>query len=233
MPRSWLSSRSGEAEWMDEPGRDPVELRAAFRDMERLTTLTAGHAPTLRWLDGLVARTGARSLSILDVGAGGGGMLRRIARWGERRGVALELTGIDLCPVAAALAQEQGTPGRWITGDVFALDEGQRYDVVVSALMTHHLADADVVRFLRWMDGRATLGWLASDIHRHAIPWFGLWAGTRVLRLAPMVVNDATVSVARAFTGADWRRLVAQAGVPARIAWQFPFRWAVSSDRRC
>jgi 2-polyprenyl-3-methyl-5-hydroxy-6-metoxy-1,4-benzoquinol methylase len=214
---------------MDEAGRDPAELRAAFRDIDRLNRLTFGYAPTLRWLDRLVARTGQRSLSVLDVGAGGGEMLRRIARWGAARGVALDLTGVDLSPVAEEVAREAGTPGRWITGNVFELPEEQRYDVILSALLAHHLTDTDLVRFLRWMDARAG-HWLISDIHRHAIPWYGLWAGTRLLRLHPMVVNDATVSVARAFSGADWRRLVAEAGVPTRIAWQFPFRWAVSSD---
>ncbi len=45
-----------------------------------------------------------------------------------------------------------------------------------------------------------------------------------------MVVHDSTVSVARAFTRADWRRLAAEAGIAPRVAWQFPFRWAVSRD---
>jgi hypothetical protein len=53
------------------------------------------------------------------------------------------------------------------TGDVFALDPARRFDVVVSALFTHHLDDAQLVRFLRWMQATARLGWFVNDLHRH------------------------------------------------------------------
>jgi len=77
------------------------------------------------------------------------------------------------------------------------------------------------------MEARATRGWLISDLHRHWLPWSVVWCGVRALRMAPMVVHDSTVSVARGFTRAEWERLVAEAGVPARIRWAFPFRWLV------
>ncbi|HYF07559.1 MAG TPA: methyltransferase domain-containing protein, partial [Acetobacteraceae bacterium] len=204
----WLAARSTQSEWMDDAAQTEEAFRAALRDLEWLTLISRGYAPTLGWLDRLVQRTGASRLSVLDVGAGGGDMLRRIAAWGERRGIALDLAGLDLSPAAGRAAEAAGTPGRWITADLFELPEAERFDVVVSALFTHHLPDPQLVRFLQWMDRRARLGWLVSDLHRHWIPWVGLWAGTRLLRLDPMVVHDSTISVARACTRADWERLL-------------------------
>lgn len=231
MPGIWLSARGAEAEWMDDAGQTESAFRAALRDLEFLNRVTFGYRPTLNWLDALVARTGATTLSVLDVGAGGGDTLRAIARWGARRGIALELTGLDRSPAALAAARHMGTPGQWITTDVFDLPPEARFDVVISSLFAHHLNDAELVRFLRWMQTHATQGWMINDIHRHAISWCGLWAGTRLLRLDPMVVHDSTVSVARAFKRDDWRRLAREAGVAARVEWQMPFRWAVSSER--
>jgi 2-polyprenyl-3-methyl-5-hydroxy-6-metoxy-1,4-benzoquinol methylase len=231
MAAAWLSARSAEPEWMDDAAQTEPAFRAALRDLEFLNRITLGYRPTLNWLDALVARTGAASLSVLDVGAGGGDTLRQIARWGARRGVALDLTGLDRSPAAEAAAREKGTPGAWITADLFDLAPDARFDVVISSLFAHHLDDAELVRFLRWMQVHGRHGWMINDIHRHAIPWCALWAGTRLLRLDPMVVHDATVSVARAFRREDWRRLAREAGVAARISWQMPFRWAVSSDR--
>lgn len=213
---------------MDDPGHGEAGFRGALRDLAFLTRISFGYRPTLRWLDEQVARTGATRLSVMDVGAGSGDMLRRIAIWGAARGIALDLTGLDRCPAAAEAARAAGTPGAWITADLFDLPADARFDVVVSALFAHHLADTDVVRFVRWMDGHARHGWLISDLHRHAAPWWGLWAGTRLLQLHPMVVHDSTVSVARAFTRADWHRIAAEAGVAFRVTWRFPFRWAVS-----
>lgn len=224
----WLRARSTVAEWMDDPEQTDAAFHSALRDLAFLNRLTIGYRPTLRWLDRLVARTGATRLSLLDVGAGGGDMLRHIARWGDARGVMLELTGLDRSPAAATAARAAGTPGDWITADLFDLPAAARFDVVVSALFAHHLRDDEMVRFLRWLQIHARLGWLISDIHRHAIPWCALWAGTRLLRLHPMVVHDSTASVARAFTRTDWYHLAQAAGVEARVSWQFPFRWAAS-----
>lgn len=228
---SWLATRSDAPEWMDEPTQTETAFRTALRDLEFLNQISFGYRPTLRWLDALVARTGVKSLSVLDVGAGGGDMLRRIAGWGAARGIALELTGLDRSPAAEAAARAAGTPGQWITSDLFDLPDDARFDVVISALFGHHLPDAELVRFLPWMERHARHGWMINDLHRHAIPWCALWIGTRAMRLDPMVVNDSTISVARGFTRADWRRISAEAGVASRIAWQLPFRWAVSSAR--
>ncbi len=230
MSAGWLQARSTQAEWMDDPAQGEAAFRSALRDLELLNRITFGYRPTLRWLDRLVARTGVTRLSVLDVGAGGGDMLRRVARWGAARGITLELTGLDRSPAAAIAARDADTPGTWLTADLFDLSAEARFDAVVSSLFVHHLTDDDLVRFLRWMDRHARCGWLISDIHRHAIPWCALWAGTRLLRLDPMVVHDSTVSVARAFTQANWQQLVDDAGVAPRITWHFPFRWAVSQE---
>jgi hypothetical protein len=49
-----------------------------------------------------------------------------------------------------------------------------------------------------------------------------------------MVQHDGPISVARSFTAADWRRLIAEAGIQQeriRINRYFPFRLCVASER--
>jgi hypothetical protein len=41
------------------------------------------------------------------------------------------------------------------TGDVFALQPERPVDFVVSSLFTHHLRDAEIVKFIRWMEGHS------------------------------------------------------------------------------
>ncbi len=61
---------------------------------------------------------GTRPWRILDVGYGAGDMLARIADWGARRGVALDLAGVDLNPKSEAVAAVRlGERARLITGD--------------------------------------------------------------------------------------------------------------------
>jgi SAM-dependent methyltransferase len=227
-----LRVRSSAPEIMDDAAQDFAAFSSALRDLERINRMSLAYRPTLRWLDALARRTGARRMSVLDVGAGGGDMLARIADWGVRRGVAVELAALDRSPHAAAHARARhpGLSVRWITADLFDLDPAERFDAVACALFTHHLDDDSLVRFLRWMRARARLGWLISDLHRHPLPWATVWAGVRLLRMDPMVVHDSTVSIARGFSRADWEGLVARAGVRAELRWAFPFRWTVSGE---
>jgi 2-polyprenyl-3-methyl-5-hydroxy-6-metoxy-1,4-benzoquinol methylase len=217
-----------DAEIMDDPGQSEADFRAALDGLQTLNRITLAYPPLLAFLDRLVREDGVTSLSVLDVGAGGGDTLRAVARWGEERGVALDLWGLDRSPWAERHAWERGTPARWITSDLFDLPAERRFDVVVCSLFAHHLEDAALVRFLRWLPAHAMRRWLILDLHRHRIPWAAVWLGTRLMRMHPMVSHDGPVSIMRGFTRADWRHLVEEAGVPAEIRWVLPFRWAVS-----
>jgi 2-polyprenyl-3-methyl-5-hydroxy-6-metoxy-1,4-benzoquinol methylase len=226
-----LRARSDRDEWMDDAAATEAAFASALRDLARINRMSLAYRPTLRFLDRLAARTGGRALSVLDVGAGGGDMLRAVAAWGAWRGVELDLAGLDRSPWAARAAAAAGTPGRWITADLFDLDPAERFDVVLCSLFAHHLRDPELVRFLRWLEGRARLGWLISDLHRHWLPYGFVWGAVRLLRMDPMVVHDSTVSIARGFSRADWDRLLAEAGVAAEVRWAFPFRWQVGAIR--
>jgi 2-polyprenyl-3-methyl-5-hydroxy-6-metoxy-1,4-benzoquinol methylase len=227
-----LRQRSAADEIMDDASVTEAEFSSALTDLERINRMSLAYRPVLRWLDRVVAANGgARRLSVLDVGAGGGDMLQAVAAWGEKRGVALDLAGLDRSPWAGRHAAGRGRPGRWITADLFDLDEGERFDVVLCSLFAHHLPHPVLVRFLRWLDARAGRGWLISDLHRHPVPWAVVWAGVRLLRMDPMVVHDSTVSIARGFARSDWEKALREAGVAAEVRWAFPFRWQVGAIR--
>ncbi|MGI4811573.1 MAG: hypothetical protein ACRYF2_26155, partial [Janthinobacterium lividum] len=110
--------------------------------------------------------------------------------------------------------------------DVFDEAPGS-VDVIVSSLFTHHLSDAEVVRFLQWMERTARVGWFVNDLHRHPLAYHGFKALSGVARWHPMVRHDGPVSVSRAFTRRDWTRLLDQAGLQARVRWHLPFRYCV------
>ena len=86
-------------------------------------------------LAGARRRPGLRSFSLLDVACGHGDVLRRIHRWAERHGIAVQLDGIDLNPWATRAAREatQSAPITYRTGDVFAIDAGRSRSTSSSA----------------------------------------------------------------------------------------------------
>jgi len=226
-----FATRSTEDEWMDDANAGEPEFALALEQLGTINRLTFAFRPVISWLDRLVKQTGATQLSILDVGCGGGQMLTAIDAWARKRGIAVTLAGLDHSPWAARYAEAHNVPARMITADLFALDPNERFDVILCNLFTHHLRDPQMVAFFRWCEARAGRGWLVSDLHRHWLPWGVVWVGFRIMRFSPMIIHDATVSIARSFTRAELEQLLAEAGVAAEVRWVFPFRWNVSVVR--
>jgi hypothetical protein len=175
-----------------------------------------------------------KSFRLLDVGFGDGDMLRRIARWAARRGLAAELTGIDLNArsVAAAEAMTRAdVPIRYLSGDYADL-AGEPFDFVISSLVAHHMSHAHLLAYVRFMDSESRVGWFVNDLHRHgfafvSFPWLASAMGWhRIVRL------DGATSIARSYRPHEWPPILAEADVEgARVRRRFPFRLCVEKIR--
>ena len=201
-------------ELMDEPCSRDV-LRHCLRDLARVNRWFLAYRPTLHWLDSLRLPNN-RPVHILDVGCGYGDSLRRIERWAGERNLPVALTGCDLNPDTIAIARE-ASPSRsrirWVASDVFSLEWDEPVDIVVSSLMTHHLSEGEIIRFLGWMESTARVGWFINDLSRASIPYQLFKAFSKLANLHPFVQHDGPVSIARAFVPNDWRRMCAAAGL--------------------
>lgn len=225
--------RSTQSELMDSTVASFEEFHDCLGELETINRWTFAYPPTLNWLR-RIEKKAHGPITILDIGSGGGDMLRRIYR---RFGPAMALTGVDINPWSKQAAELQTSPDALIhyeTCDIFSFDSARRAQVIISALFTHHLSDEQLVAFLRWMEQHATLGWFINDLHRHPLPYYFIRWATRLLSNNRLIRHDAAVSVARAFTRADWERLLGQAGIPpeqVRIRWMLPFRYCVERQK--
>jgi len=191
------------------------DFRGCLRSLEQVNRWLLGYRPTLSWL-GRLPHELRDPVRIVDVGSGGGDFLRQIAGWARRRGIAVQLTGVDLNPYAARAAAES-TPKElgiaWLTGDALVYRPEQPVDIVVNSLMAHHLEDEEIVILIRWMEATAQLGWFVNDLKRSELSttMFG-WAA-RAAGWHRFVRHDGPVSFRRAFREDDWLRLLAAAEV--------------------
>ena len=231
-----LTQRSHEPEWMDTETVTPADFAACLADLAVVNTVTLARPPTVAFMRRVVrGLPPGAPLRVLDVGYGEGDMLRRIHRWGTRRSLRLELSGLDLNPWSAPAARA-ATPAdmdiEYRTGDLFDLPPGG-YDVVLSSLFTHHLGDEEVVRYLRWMEASAARGWFVNDLHRHWIAYHGFRALSTVAGWHRFVRHDGPLSVARSFRRVEWHALLRQADLDgvAEVRWHVPFRFCVGRVR--
>jgi SAM-dependent methyltransferase len=228
-----LTTRVRQDEQMDDPGLDPAVYDAVLHDLARVNRWTFTHHATLAFLR--KAAVGMPAFRLLDVGFGQGDMLRAVAAWARRRGIAVDLVGVDLNPKSAAAAgavTPAGMPIDYRTGDYADLDGP--FDFIVSSLVAHHMTDDQLDTFLRFMEAEATRGWLVNDLHRLVFPYYGFGLLARLIGAHRIVREDGQVSIARSFRRADWQAIFARAGLPegvAQIVRRFPFRLCVERLR--
>ncbi|HEY8159756.1 MAG TPA: methyltransferase domain-containing protein [Methylobacter sp.] len=233
-----FNQRSAESELMDNEPVSFAEFYACLRQLRIINFFTLAYTPTLRWFGHLYKQGQLEDGStVLDVGSGYGDMLRCLSNWAAARRLRLHLIGVDLNPLSKLSAERATSQSHgidFITDNVFSFAPEQKIDYIISSLFTHHLTDQQLVEFIRWMDHRACLGWLINDLHRHPIPYYFIKSIVRLLSRNRLIRHDAPVSVARAFTVPDLKRLLETAGIPAHrvsIRWCFPFRYAVTCSR--
>ena len=232
-----LSRRSTESEWLDGADASPEELALVLRDLARFNGAMLGHWPVIDWLR--CATKDARkeeALTLIDVGCGYGDLLRSIRRWACKRGLTIKLIGLDLNRDTIRIAQtvtDHADEIDYRVMDIFDFEPAQPIDFVVSSLLTHHMSDDLIVKFLRWMEQAARKGWMIYDLQRHAVPFHFIGLMGKLTRLHPLVIHDGRISVARSLTRAEWLARVREAGIAreaVRLRW-FLFRFAIGRVR--
>jgi SAM-dependent methyltransferase len=228
-----LKTRSTAREVMDDEDLDEVTYQTCLADLAAINRLTRTHAATLRWLAGATKNLPPeQNIAILDVAYGQGDLLRAIAAWAQKTGRVVTLSGIDLNPRSAITARAFTPPGQNIayhTGDVFTFTPAAQIDYIVTSQFTHHLPSGQIVALLRWMDATAARGWLIMDLQRHLLPFLAFPLLCRLMSWHKIVRHDGTISIASGFTRPEWRALLSQAGVEAKISWHIPFRHGITS----
>ena len=228
-----LTTRATTPELMDDLTLATDELRQNLDELETINTWLGGYRPVLAALARLRKKFPAgRPLRLADLGSGGGDTLRHVARWARHQGVPLSAEGIDANDfmLAYAAAKSQMYPEiSYRQLDIFAPEFAARpYDVLTASLFCHHFTDAELVPLLRGWHQQAGLAVVINDLHRHPLAYYSIKYLTKLLGGSRLVQHDAPLSVARAFSRADWVRLLAAAGISRYdLRWCWAFRWQV------
>jgi 2-polyprenyl-3-methyl-5-hydroxy-6-metoxy-1,4-benzoquinol methylase len=224
-----LAVRSREEEQMDAPDLDPAVYERVLHDLARVNRVTFTAWPTIAFLNRAIGES--KSFRLIDVGFGDGDVLRAVARWARKRGVAADLVGVDLNEKSVKAARD-ATPADmaidYRAGDY--ADQAGPWDFVVSSQVTHHMTDPQLLAFLRYMESEARMGWLICDLHRLAFSYWGFPLLARLLMVHRVVREDGQLSIARSFRKDDWEVYLQQAGIApeqVRIVRRFASRLCV------
>lgn len=214
-----MERRVAAQEHLDGPLDDLATVVGNLRDLRRLNRLFGGVALS-RWGVNRLLDGAPGAPTILDVGTGGADIavaLLADARWRGRR---VEVTGVDSRAEILAAARLARPRLDQVPGLRLALVDASRlpypnetFDVGHASLVVHHLERDDAVRFLAELGRVSRLGVVVNDLHRSEAALAGAFLAAQVLTRNPFTRHDAPLSVRRAYTSAEMRDLLIEAGL--------------------
>jgi 2-polyprenyl-3-methyl-5-hydroxy-6-metoxy-1,4-benzoquinol methylase len=235
MAQFCLQGRQLQAEIMDQPGLGVAEHHRALAGLRRLNIASRVAHQYWRAIRAY-SRGTTDCLRMLDVASGGGDVAYSLWRMARRRGIRMQVVGLDSSPAACRFASDRcHDAGRDITfeqADVVGADLPTGFDVVTCSLFLHHLTNNQAVGLLKSMASAARL-LLASDLRRSLAGYALAHLACRALSRSKVVRFDGPQSVANAFTISEIRHLCLVAGLQkARVRAAWPCRLMIVNEEK-
>jgi len=223
----------GLAEIMDGPC-DEARLFATYRHFALANRVVSGWRRI--YTSRLRPRLRTGPLRLLDIGFGGGDIPRALANWADADGLDLDVTAIDpderaLRYVRSSRAGVNGAAGdaevRFLAASSRELlDAGERFDVVVSNHVLHHLEGAERAELLADSAAFGAQLVIHDDIERSRLAYAAWAVGALPFAADSFALVDGLRSIRRSYTAPE---LVALA--PGwRVERMFPWRLLVVRD---
>jgi 2-polyprenyl-3-methyl-5-hydroxy-6-metoxy-1,4-benzoquinol methylase len=227
---SRFTKRSEEIEIMDDLQCQGPVVDQTLRELEFINLWLGGNFVTLDAVSRLGA--GHKTLSIADLGCGGGDLLKMLAEWGRKNQLSLTLTGMDANPHIVGFARNNCRDYSEINievVDIFSTEFSERkYDIVTGTLFYHHFQQEALVNLFSKLKHQVRLGIVINDIHRHWLAYYSIKLLTHFFSKSAMVKFDAPLSVLRAFTREELVDVLTKAGISNfQLSWKWAFRWQV------
>jgi hypothetical protein len=167
-------------------------------------------------------------LTIIDLGCGGGDILRKVANYGKKEGYIFNLVGIDANKDAMVYARQlsKNYPEiSFIDCDIFSDEfESLQYDVVLTTLFLHHFKEEEIINILSTTKKKAKFGIVVNDLHRNPLAYY-LFKLICLTIKNKMIIEDGLTSILRGFKRKDLENFSKELKVTPQIKWKWAFRY--------
>ncbi|MEM0543604.1 methyltransferase domain-containing protein [Flavobacterium sp. j3] len=227
--------RTDEPEIMDDFAMEGEELRDALDKIAKINQLLGGNQLTLQGIQSLLKPISKeKEVTIVDIGCGGGDMLRKLAEFGKQNGYNFKLIGIDANAYTISHAEQlskEYTNISYRCEDIFDGNFKElHYDIVLCTLTLHHFKDEEILRLMQLFYENASIGIVINDLHRSAIAYRLFQGLCFVFRLNAMSRKDGLTSILRGFK----RKELEQFSVALQVEnhsikwkWAFRYQWII------
>lgn len=226
-----FKERSGQSEWMDAQDIPVKLLHQNLGELDILNRYLGGHSISMEGIKQLMTDR-QKVYHIVDLGCGSGDVLKYIARWARSNHYLVKLTGVDKNPDAIQYLVRNCSEFSEINGFVYDyreyLETDPKIDIVHCSLFCHHLNNKDLMELLRFLKIYTYVGFVINDLQRSAFAYYSVWFLTRLLNGSALSKHDGPISVMRAFTRNELKKLLHQSDLKENsVKWRWAFRYLV------
>jgi SAM-dependent methyltransferase len=228
-----FSKRSYQQELLDRDDIPFADIKKNMQELDFINTHLGGHKITLSGFRSLLNQKPElkkKTISILEIGCGGGDNLRVIKRFCEKKKLGAELTGVDINPncIEFARSRKENIGIRFIASDYKLVKLENKPDIIFSSLFCHHFNDEQMTEIISWMKNNSAIGFFINDLHRHYLAYYSIKWLTKFFSKSYLVKNDAPLSVMRGFTRDELKNFFDQQSFnPTQLKWKWAFRWLI------
>ncbi|MGB3608018.1 MAG: methyltransferase domain-containing protein [Psychroserpens sp.] len=221
--------RSNEEEIMDDLDYNGPILHDALDKLAKINQWLGGNKVTINGLKlALKNHDKSKLITIIDLGCGGGDILREVARFGTHHGYQFRLVGIDAnehtVNYAASLSTDYDNI-QFKAVDIFSSEFKQlHYDLVLTTLFLHHFKEDVLVEFLKPVLQKAKLGVVVNDLHRHKLAYYLFKLLCTTIK-NKTIIEDGLTSVLRGFKRKELEGISQQLNADFQLNWKWAFRW--------
>lgn len=227
--------RTDDPEIMDDFDLKGDILKESLDKIALINQLLGGNKLTLKGVFKLLKKVpDSNIITIVDVGCGNGDMLRKLADFGYKNNLNLELIGIDANSFTVNYAKHLSRNYSNISyrcEDIF--DKSFRklkYDIALCTLTLHHFKNNEITQILNLFYTNSKLGFVINDLHRSVIAYRLFQAVCFVFGLNEMSRKDGLTSILRGFKKQEliaFSENLKFKKYSIRWKWAFRYQWII------
>ncbi|MEM6802716.1 MAG: methyltransferase domain-containing protein [Bacteroidota bacterium] len=227
-----LKHRSKEKEKLDELNLSGKELEESLRQLAFINKSLGNTRSLAKAVFEEIKQAKLSEVKIIDLGCGGGDILRALEKRLKKMGIGYSLLGIDGNENSLSFAASQLEAKSKIsfqTADILA--EGFQLppsDILISSHFMYHFEEEDLIHFIQKHNSSVSTSIIFSELMRNKWAFLLFRTFSRLLGFRQMVKQDGLTAIKRAYTIQELQNLFARFDISAyQIRPKFLFRMII------